>query len=70
MDKTITSDEEKEILKKITHNLMAVKDIRQKLIALGLEDKKEEGALLLNSEVAPLIVQITNSTLELLRKKD
>ena len=69
VDKTITSDEEKEILKKITHNLMAVKDIRQKLITFGLEGKKDEGALLLNSEVAPLMTIITNSTLELLQKK-
>ncbi len=69
VNKTITSDEEKAILKKVTHNLMAAKDIRQKLITFGLEGKKDEGALLLNSEVAPLMNEITNSTTELLQEK-
>lgn len=69
VNKTITSDEEKEILKKITHNLIAAKDKRQKLITFGLEGKKDEGAILLNSEVAPLMNEITNLTTELLQEK-
>ena len=69
VNKTITSDEEKEILKKIIHNLIAAKDKRQKLITFGLEGKKDEGAILLNSEVAPLMNQIANLTTELLQEK-
>jgi methyl-accepting chemotaxis protein len=69
VNKTITNDEEKSILKKVTHNLMAAKDIRQKLITFGLDGKKDEGAILLNSEVAPLMNEITNLTTELLQEK-
>lgn len=69
VNKTITSDEEKEILKKITHNLIAAKDKRQKLITFGLEGKKDEGAILLNSEVSPIMNEITNLTTGLLQEK-
>lgn len=69
VEKSISTNEEKEIFKKITSNLLIHQKIREKVVVLGMADRKEDGIILLTSQDATFMNEIINSTLELLQKK-
>ncbi len=69
VEKTITTDEEKETFNIISQSLSDYQSIRDKVLLFGVAERVDEGVELLNSDGAPLMEAITSNTSKLLQIK-
>lgn len=69
VEKSITTDEEKEIFTTITQSLTDYQTIRDRVLLFGIAERIDEGVEILNKDGGPLMDTITSKTEELLQVK-